>query len=592
MKSSLALSLVLAGVLLAAASPAHAAELRWSSKRFQVLANEKRLVDFLRELAASQGTTAVIDPKIDGLISGKFVISGRSDGSARQILDGVCASYGLTYYYDGALLFIEPASEARSEVLPISGSNAARITDAIMRMQLSDKRFPLTINAADNHVFVSGPKRYVEAVRQVVKSIDYRASQVDKAEVKLFPLKYAWAADFTIRRSGREVSVPGVVSVLRSLFDPKSGANGNGGPGGVAVGGASAVPRVTGNRQIKLPSGSSISAPKVDANVMASPEDGDGGSGMPVIRHDLPQFHIDTRMNAVLVRDLPERMPRYAELIASMDMKPRLVEIEVTIMDISSDTLQDLGVDWRIHGKHGDFQTGNGRNAPLSWYNGATAAGQTGSTVPLGGVFTANLGSELKDFLLARVSALAAEGQANFVARPKVLTLDNTEASLENKAEFYIKVPGFQDSSLYTVIAGTDVRVTPLVIDEPGGRGVMMSINIADDSVTSDTVDDLPIVRRRSVITQAMVGDGQGILLAGYSSEERTNTMSGVPGLSKIPYVGNLFKYQSKKQSNMERFYLLTPRFVMPGVAMQGPSAPPPTPLPAPQAPFDSGGRS
>ena len=90
-----------------------------------------------------------------------------------------------------------------------------------------------------------------------------------------------------------------------------------------------------------------------------------------------------------------------------------------------------------------------------------------------------------------------------------------------------------------------------------------------------------------------MVGDGQGILLAGYSSEERTNTMSGVPGLSKIPYLGGLFKYQSKKQSNMERFYLLTPRFVMPGVAMQqGPAAPPSLPQPAPQAPFDSGGRS
>lgn len=584
------LAAVLAGVL-AGVAPAGAAELRWSSKSFQVLANEKRLVDFLRELAASQGTTAVIDPKVDGLISGKFVISGKSVGSARQILDGVCASYGLTYYYDGALLFIEPASDARSEVLPISGSNAGRITEAISRMQLTDKRFPLTVNAADNHVFVSGPKRYVDAVRQVVKSIDYRASQVDKAEVRLFPLKYAWAADFQIRRSGKEVGVPGVVSVLRSLFDPRGNSGGGSSAGGVPVGGAMAMPRVTGNRQIKLPSGATVNAPKVDANAMSAPSDDGDGNPLPMVRHDLPQFHVDTRMNAVLVRDLPERMPRYAELIASMDMKPRLVEIEVTIMDISSDTLDNLGVDWRLHGKHADFQTGNGSNAPLSWSNGATTAGQTGATVPVGGVFTANLGSELRNFLLARVSALATKGQANFVARPKVLTLDNTEASLENKSEFYIKVPGFQDSSLYTVIAGTDVRVTPLVIDEPGGRGVMMTININDDSVTSDTVDNLPIVRRRSVITQAMVGDGQGVLLAGYSSEERTNTMSGVPGLSKIPYVGNLFKYQSKKQSNLERFYLLTPRFVTPGVAAQLPL--PSVPVPAPSVtPFEGGERS
>ena len=71
-------------------------------------------------------------------------------------------------------------------------------------------------------------------------------------------------------------------------------------------------------------------------------------------------------MNAVLVRDLPERMGQYARLIESMDTRPQLVEIEVTIMDISTDTLDSLGVDWRAHGRHVDFQTGNGANAPLT----------------------------------------------------------------------------------------------------------------------------------------------------------------------------------------------------------------------------------
>ena len=119
----------LACVLLSGA--AAAAELHWSGRPFQVVASEKRLVDFLRELAASQGTTAVIDPKIEGVISGKFVINGKSGGTPRAILDGVCASYGLTYYYDGSLLFIELASDARSEVMPIYGTNAARIKEAV-----------------------------------------------------------------------------------------------------------------------------------------------------------------------------------------------------------------------------------------------------------------------------------------------------------------------------------------------------------------------------------------------------------------------------------------------------------------------------
>jgi type III secretion protein C len=363
-------------------------------------------------------------------------------------------------------------------------------------------------------------------------------------------------------------------------------------PGG--PGGATLSQRVSSKRPPASLAGSGLDAARRDAPASAAT----GGDAEPLpasfaARDDLPQFQVDSRMNAVLVRDLPERMPEYERLIQAMDTRPRLVEIEVTIMDISNDSLDQLGVDWRAHGSRVDLQTGNGAAPALSWNSTATTAGQTGTAAPVGAVFTAAIGSELRNFLLARVSALAASGQASFVARPKVLTLDNTEASIENKSEFYIKVSGFQDASLYTVVAGTDVRVTPLIVDDGGGRGVMLNINIGDDSVSGDLVDNVPIVRRRSVITQAMVGEGKSVLLAGYSSEERTNSSSGVPLLSAIPGIGNLFKYGEKKRNNVERFYMLTPRFMLPeamaaaapGAAGLPPAGAPATaPLPAPAA--------
>jgi type III secretion protein C len=183
-------------LLLALSAPAHAAELRWANaKPVRIVASEKKLPDFLRELAASQGTTAVIDPKIDGVISGTFgaATGGTRSGNARAVLDAVCSNYGLTWYFDGSLLFIEQAADARNEVLPILGSNAPRIADTLNKLQVWDKRYPLVISQNENSVFVSGPKRYVEMVRQIVKSIDYRASQVDHAEVRMFPLRYALA---------------------------------------------------------------------------------------------------------------------------------------------------------------------------------------------------------------------------------------------------------------------------------------------------------------------------------------------------------------------------------------------------------------
>jgi len=571
-------ALCLAFAALCAAGVAHAAELRWSGARpVRIVASEKKLADFLRELAASQGTTAVVDPKIDGVISGTFgaTTAGRA-GNARAVLDAVCSNYGLTWYYDGSLLFIEQAADARNEVLPILGSNAPRIVETLNRLQVWDKRYPLVVSQGENSVFVSGPKRYVDMVRQIVKSIDYRASQVDHAEVRMFPLRYAWANDLRLTRDGAPLVVPGVVATLRSLYGSRSGSNA---PLPAGASGAAQVPR--------MKSAKAAAAAAANTNAAASPADAStesteaGGAWSSAIEG--PQFQADARMNAVLIRDVPERMAQYAKLIESMDAKPRLVEIELTIMDVSDDSVDKLGVDWRAHGTQVDVQTGNGSNPPLTWAGATTAAGQTGATVPSGVVITASLGKEMRDFLLARVSALATNGQAKFVARPKVLTLDNTEASLQNKSEFYVKVPGFQDASLFTVSAGTDVRVTPLVIDEEGAHSVKLAINIGDDSLATETVDNIPIVRRRSVNTQAMIGEGKSLLIAGYSSESKSTADSGVPGLSAIPVLGRLFKYSEDKGGRLERFYLLTPRFVLPDAGTV--PAPPVGAAPAKPAP-------
>ncbi|WP_395321671.1 type III secretion system outer membrane ring subunit SctC [Variovorax sp. UC74_104] len=569
-------SLVLWGyaalALLAVQPPARAAELRWSNRPFQIVANEKPLADFLRELASSQNVTAVIDTKVAGVISGKFA------GSALATLNSVCAVNGLTWYFDGAFLFIDLAADAKSEVLPIAAENAGRIAETLVRLHISDERYPLSISERDASVYVTGPRRYVEMVRQAVKLADQKSAMAEGAEIRLFPLKYAWASDFRINRSGKETVIPGVANVLRSLYGRASGnaPSGGGGARGMS-GGMSLGP----NRQIKLRSGETINAPKVE---IAGGGGGDAiapGGVSGIAGGELPQFQADTRMNAVLVRDMPDKMAQYAKLIESMDVRPRLVEIEVTIMDISSDTLNSLGIDWRLHGRHADFQTGRGDRGQLTWGGTGSEAGQIGSSdgsgnplTPLGGMFTAAIGNSARNYLLARVTALATNGNANFVARPKVMTLDNTEAVLENLSEFYVRVDGFQDAGLFSITAGTAVRVTPLVIDEKASRGVMMSIDIVDGDLSPMSVDKIPIVRRRTVNTQALVEEGASLLIAGYSSEEKSNAVTGVPLLKDIPGVGGLFRSTEKKHSNMERFYLLTPRLVLPGATANVPTLP------------------
>ncbi|WP_330834831.1 type III secretion system outer membrane ring subunit SctC [Piscinibacter sp.] len=560
---------LLCGLLAAllAAAGAVAAELPWRNRPFQVAANEKPIADFLRELAASQGTTAVVDSKVNGAISGKFSIRT----SAQALLASICESNGLTWYYDGSFLFVEPASDARSEVLPVTPGSEARMTELLGRLKIADSRYPLAVS--EGSIFVSGPKRYVEMVRQAVRSSDGRAARVDNTEIRLFPLKYAWAGDFKISRAGREVTIPGIASTLRSLYL-------RGHPTSTMTGGRSAgvLMRTGVDRQLRLRTGETVNAPKVEIGTPADGSD-DTASLAETGSPDQPAFQADTRLNAVLVRDKPERMAQYARLIEALDTRPRLVEIELTIMDISTDTLDSLGIDWRLHGHKADLQIGTGDRPALTWGGATTEAGQVGgldakgnATTPPGGLFHVAIGSEFRNYLLARVNALAQRGNANFVARPKVLTLDNTEAVLENMSEIHVRVDGFQDAALFSITSGTGVRVTPLIVDEPGGRSVMLTINIEDGSVSGTaTVDNIPVINRRTVNTQALMNEGTSLLLAGFTSEEKTNAVTGVPVLSELPVVGGLFRFTQKKQTNMERFYLLTPRLVLPSAGVPPP---------------------
>ena len=77
-------------------------------------------------------------------------------------------------------------------------------------------------------------------------------------------------------------------------------------------------------------------------------------------------------------------------------------------------------------------------------------------------------------------------------------------------------------------------------------------------------VDQIPIVQRSAVTTQAFIAEGESLLIGGYENEVRRDVTSGVPGLSSIPLLGRLFRFQEKQVGHVQRLFLLTPRVVEP----------------------------
>jgi type III secretion protein C len=558
---------------------AGAAEIVWRTNNFNYVAQNKPLQELIRELAASQGVNVVIAREVAGTVNGKFNLTPQS------MLELLASSFGLTWYYDGAVLYFYPAGEMTSEVVQLGATSATRLDAALRRLNVADKRYPLTYDRAHNTARIAGPPRFIALVRQTVQALNQNDAAFSGApgsvEIRVFPLRYAWAADFVFTQGGREHRLPGVASVLRQLYSPTQF-----GQGATA---AAAPPlrlsRLNRMRGLGYFRDEQVPAAAGDGLEEFAPA-GDSVAAVPASAPELPQFQPDGRMNAVIVRDRADRLQTYEAVIAALDVKPGLVEIEARILEVSSDAVSSLGFDWRLHSGSADFQFSrnslpavgfgsalSGRApvaAPLPPDNSAGVIPNPGITPPIpspdlqrGGVLTTVLGDSGR-FLIARINALAQEGKANILASPQVLTLDNVEAVLENLSTFFVRVSGNLDVGLFDVSSGTSLRVTPLIVMESGRRQVKLAVRIEDGSIANQSVDQIPIIQRSTIDTQAFIREGQSLLIGGYQNDVRRDTQVGVPGLSAVPVVGRLFKFREKQTTHVQRMFMLTPRIVEP----------------------------
>lgn len=562
---------LLGALLVAGMAPLQAAEVRWRTEKFAYVTKGQAVRDFLRQFGASQGLTVVVDPAVEGTVVGNFNLTPQS------MLEFVSTTFGLIWYFDGNVLYVYPTSEARSQILRLNYTTADRLRQTLTKLGITDKRYPVTFDASANTALVSGPKRYVELVEQSARALDQNESSRGASDIQVFPLKYAWAADYTFTQGGREYKLPGVASVLRNLYNNNSSPPSARNTINSLRRGGSTVDKLRGLGLIDA------NAAGGDSQRAASDPQADAESGGAQL--GLPQFQPDGRLNAVVIRDLPERMAFYERVVRTLDVRPGIVEIEVRIIEVSSDAVESLGVDWRFQSQSVDVQTGRGNLPTLSFNNalngplppgaGSGSAGGipgTGITPPTsspdaarGGIFSLRLGDAGR-FLLARVSALAQGGKANILSSPRVMTLDNVEAVLENVSTFFVRVAGNLDVDLFNISSGTSLRVTPLIVPEGDQTHIKLAIKIEDGALTSQQVDSIPVVRRSSIGTQAFINNGDALLIGGYAQEIDNNTEVGVPGLSKIPVFGRLFRFDEKRKQRVERLFLLTPRVMpMPG---------------------------
>ncbi len=308
-----------------------------------------------------------------------------------------------------------------------------------------------------------------------------------------------------------------------------------------------------------------------------------------------PQHHPAIEIVAVL----PERLKKYvrvvekANLIAvdapkthtqiilerfrQVDQPIPQVLLEAIVCVISPECNFRFGLDWShavpIDGKD-------------AFSVGVQGLGISGNYTKAGGrqVFS--------DFATTQtfVKLLAENGYLSIRAAPRVMAKDGDKANISISRETFFS--GQQANSGTTsnpsnsfilqnnvqkVDSGIVLAMTPQI------RGETVTVNIEKAEVSEDTTNTAnttstsayPIINRRSVSTTVHVQDGKTIVIGGLVQRQMVENINRVPGLSSLPLVGNMFKSVQRQEKDVEVVIFISPRIVLPEIAMErGPATP------------------
>ncbi|MEL0657613.1 type IV pilus secretin PilQ family protein [Psychromonas arctica] len=261
---------------------------------------------------------------------------------------------------------------------------------------------------------------------------------------------------------------------------------------------------------------------------------------------------VDTRTNTLLIKDTAAVIDSVKEIIDVLDIAVRQVVIEARMVTVSDSVGEDLGITWGLSNSTGQDTTLNTLdvNLPLS-----TSAGTLGFQV-------ARLANG--NILDLELSALEQESKAEIIASPRITTLNQQTAYIEQGTEIpFVESSSSGATSISFKKAVLSLQVTPQITPD---NKLILDLVITQDSVgeTIITNDGESVsIDTQEIQTQVLVDNGETLVLGGIYQQQITDTVSKVPFLGDIPYLGFLFRNSVTDNSKSELLIFVTPRIVM-----------------------------
>lgn len=307
-------------------------------------------------------------------------------------------------------------------------------------------------------------------------------------------------------------------------------------------------------------------------------------------------YHPDT--NSLVVTDTPQAIQNIMTTIARLDQmeaQRTQVRIEAKIAEVQVGAMKELGVRWFVQGSEagGGFYPMPTQTGPLSILRGSSAdpmenerIGSSGDraassqgrrfvdeprfdrriNVPVmipkaGQMFFGLLNDHVDVGTL--IDALLADDKADLLANPNILTINHKTAEIKMVdewpyTEFGTEVSGRTTYATRFMDLGIKLVVTPHVYRDDNGEYVRLELE-PEVSFPTGTSNGVPIRSVRSTKMEPLARNGQTVVVGGIYRNDSQSTEQRVPGLGRMPLLGNLFKHVERTRKQTELMVFVTP---------------------------------
>ena len=272
---------------------------------------------------------------------------------------------------------------------------------------------------------------------------------------------------------------------------------------------------------------------------------GFGGSTEPIGQNVSASIGIDRRLNAIVLRGLPEEVASIREQIAKLDVPVESVLLETEFVELTESGARNLGLD--LNNSNGQIASGL-----FTFSKGFPGLSDT----PSAGGLAAN-------FQVALYAQIA-RGEGRIVSKPRISAQSGTIArivtgdALPNLTSIALSGINAVQQQVQYVNVGVTLQIAPRVSDD----GFVTSHVFAVVSSVTGYSQGYPTISQREAATSATVRDGEPFVIGGLTQESNIANRSKIPLLGDVPLVGKLCQVEHTNKTKRELYIVVTPHIV------------------------------